>query len=1379
MRSGWNNIKKHLLTALLITIGLLVFAPGVLAAELTYPDNEINTIEKLNAWIKEKSQEAGDHTIIISESFSLEKDSNNGDESIIFGDKTSDKKPEGTFTLTSDEKDLYTISRGKSSANLIQLSSKSTLLLKDITIDGGGANTNPITTGSAAIAIDKYESSEEVNNKTYESTLTIGSDVEVKNNHSTSDVGGGIYNGGNLILAGGTISGNKTITTTTNAKGGGVYNTGNFIMESGSITDNIAIYNATGGSMGQGGGVCNEIEDTANTNRLDVTFTMNDGTISGNKAISNGSHAEGGGVYNDGNVTFTMNGGLITDNTAESNSPSHYGYGGGVYNYYKRMEVDAVDVDVPAVFNMSGGIIGTDPNNGFNTGNKADIGGGIFNYVGKFTMTNGSITGNKAAVEGDKSPDPTDGSQPGCGGGVYNYGRALGDYPSAGQTWIMKAILDIQGGTISNNEAEKNGGGVFNQVYVDKTPDSDKISEAATVSISGEAGIEKNNAKNGAGLYNADGFVNIASGTITGNTAAENGGGIFSQCVTDTKPDNRSLVEMTGGSISSNEAALGGGVYNDGPSKTDPDIKFSSFHLSGAPLGGVIENNTAEGQGGGIFNKGNLSMSAGKISKNTAVIYGAGVLNQYEFTMTGGTIDENTGATNGGGVSNHRNFKLMGGEIKANKAGFGGGVYSYSEDVDTSFTMEDGEITGNTATAVNGLGGGILISKSNNNSTNTISGGTIKDNKQEWITPISHDVALQRAVLTLKPDKKIHLGTNPSQGVSLFDYDNKRAGEINIEGTLTDDSRIFMEENANLKAGIVIATQVNASADDENAGCFNPVTDGTDYYNVVPKGSSNEYILTKGATVKVTLDGKPWAEAGKKLHLYQGTDKKAEGITDARGVCGFSPVADGTYDIYDASAVTGKEVNTGKTITIEGYSGTATVAYHTLTLTAIGNWQTTKNAVSVSYGDDKFDEVVAEGKASEATANIVVLADKEATLTSTSEGADNYKYKWYTADDNNPTETEKNTYDFTMAAATTIKCESMGTNFSATIMLNKDDAVWKNKDIPVSLKQVVGTEIKNYDGKRRENDDEVAHIINFDLTGAIDDPNNLLSIYVNGVDTGQKIGVDANYDLNFYTLDYAVKVKDEATDLSSISATYNGMIYREGRFIEGAEGAAINIGDVFLGSGTLALTAKGEGADTYDCAWTVNEKDPKGFPDNTYVTVDETGKLLTFKNFGIAAYGEKEKGAANKIACEITGTRTTVAISVSLLLDGNGWLAFNAFDSLSLVKVGGGEPIKHDSKPKPGVAHFDVPAPAGDAEDTYKIYVNDIDTGQTTKEINWPYGGIGELYYYTSNISLNATGPGSSSFSFNYMDQDYDSNAPIVTDAPESPMTINVTSQGG
>lgn len=194
----------------------------------------------------------------------------------------------------------------------------------------------------------------------------IMSGGEISGNTTTND-GGGIYlNASTFTMSGGEIHKN----TSTN-KGGGVFLEGTatskstFTMGGGTISENTAKNNDSNSPNGDGGGV--SINSYGE-------FTLNNGTISGNKAVY------GAGVHvNDG--TFTMGNGTISGNTASDRENS----GGGGIHLFK------------GTFTMNGGTVsgneatGIDPDSG---------GGGIYIYSDNnttFTMTGGTFTENKAS----------------------------------------------------------------------------------------------------------------------------------------------------------------------------------------------------------------------------------------------------------------------------------------------------------------------------------------------------------------------------------------------------------------------------------------------------------------------------------------------------------------------------------------------------------------------------------------------------------------------------------------------------------------------------------------------------------------------------------------------------------------------------------------------------------------------------------------------------------------------------------------------------------------------------------------------------------------------------------------------------------------------
>ena len=314
--------------------------------------------------------------------------------------------------------------------------------------------------------------------------------------------------------------------------------------------------------------------------------------------------------------TFNMYGGSIT------------GDGGGVYKSGSNSS-----------FNMYGGSI---------TGNTANsYGGGVYVDGGGFTMSGGTIGGTKTG----ETNTATYG-----GGGVY-----------------AKANFEMTGGSITGNETNRGGG-----VYV-----TGKGSFTMSASADGQniPSITGNNAtENGGGVCvdcgkftmsaSADG-QNIPS--ITGNNATENGGGVY-------VIGSSSTFEMTGGSITGNNAAYGGGVCVS---------KNGSFEMSGSSC---ITNNKADSYGGGV----NINYASAT------------------FTMKGGSITGNNAyksdyiSTFGGGVCvGNGTFTMTDGSITGNNAAYGGGVYTVNE-----FKMTGGSITGNNAYKsdyISTFGGGVCV----------------------------------------------------------------------------------------------------------------------------------------------------------------------------------------------------------------------------------------------------------------------------------------------------------------------------------------------------------------------------------------------------------------------------------------------------------------------------------------------------------------------------------------------------------------------------------------------------------------------------------------------------------------------------------------------
>ena len=180
----------------------------------------------------------------------------------------------------------------------------------------------------------------------------------------------------------------------------------------------------------------------------------------------------------------------------------------------------------------------------------------------------------------------------------------------------------------------------------------------------------------GGGLYNGpDSTLSISDCTITGNSAADFGGGV----------DTRGVALLNGCTISGNSAFDGGGVYGS--------ARLTSCTISG---------NSAGNDGGGFENSSGtqLYLADSTISGNTAA-NGGGV---YGFAaLSDCTISGNKAGSNGGGLFNaSKDSTYLGGcTVSGNSAEGGGGLYTKSETTLTLCT-----ISGNSAVDGGGLENG-------------------------------------------------------------------------------------------------------------------------------------------------------------------------------------------------------------------------------------------------------------------------------------------------------------------------------------------------------------------------------------------------------------------------------------------------------------------------------------------------------------------------------------------------------------------------------------------------------------------------------------------------------------------------------------------------
>ncbi len=339
-------------------------------------------------------------------------------------------------------------------------------------------------------------------------------------------------------------------------------------------------------------------------------FTFN-GTI---KFTNNTAGGAGGAVFTPLSTTFPS-GSVLTGNTAVGN-------GGAVY----------ISVNTNTVTVINATISG-------NTSNGANGGGALYSA--------GSVSSDGSTFDNNHAPA-------GQGGAIYaaqtltlSNAHQFTNNSAAGVGGAIRAnnSLTIPAGSIlTGNSSGNNGGAVY---VASNTQTITAIDSTISNNIAGGTGgggalysagyiishnsIFDNNQAGGSGgaLYAKTVTLNAGS-EVTNNTAAAAAGGIYSTAA--------ATLSMTDSVVSGNTAngGDGGGVLAPGYG--------AIYNISGSD----ISNNTATGQGGGLYVKGTANLTDTSIIGNSAGGNGGGVAAPLGLSVTSSTIANNSGATGGG-----------------------------------------------------------------------------------------------------------------------------------------------------------------------------------------------------------------------------------------------------------------------------------------------------------------------------------------------------------------------------------------------------------------------------------------------------------------------------------------------------------------------------------------------------------------------------------------------------------------------------------------------------------------------------------------------------------------------------------------------------------
>ncbi len=460
-------------------------------------------------------------------------------------------------------------------------------------------------------------------------TMTGGT---VSNNFAANE-GGGLWNSESGILAvnGVTIEANVAAGDAADSGGGGIYNDGGTVtLDTTSLVGNVAT-----GARGSGGGILS----------VDGMVTATNSSL-----LSNGANRAGGGIEI---VDGTL---LLTNTDLIDNDVNGIATGG-----------------VPAPGNGGGlhvsGVAGVTIDNGIVSGNvAASEGGGLWNQVGStLTVRNGTLIQLNTAL-GNAADEG--------GGGIFNNGGTveisdaiiLSNFAD-GMSGSGGGILNVAGGQvtitdteITSNVASRAGGGI---------EDNSVSSTAAAIGNSitlNRVTLDRNNTGvirpgrggalfsapgNGGGLHvTGGGNIAITQSTVSGNVAANEGGGLW---------NGTGVMTIDASTITGNVAGDGGGIFNDSVSG---DITLTNSTISGNRASG---DGVTGGIGGGLRSEGgNLSLTSVTIGMNNAAIGGGLSILSGTADVSSSIVASNVAATdaNVNGTINDVGNNVIGGSAR-------------------------------------------------------------------------------------------------------------------------------------------------------------------------------------------------------------------------------------------------------------------------------------------------------------------------------------------------------------------------------------------------------------------------------------------------------------------------------------------------------------------------------------------------------------------------------------------------------------------------------------------------------------------------------------------------------------------------------------------
>lgn len=501
------------------------------------------------------------------------------------------------------------------------------------------------------------------------------------------------------------------------------------------------------------------------------------------------------------------------------------------------------------------------------TKGNADKGGAVYvENAGEFTAYDLNISGCKA-----------DGS----GGAIFTENNTTvtvrnGELSSCtaggnGGAIVNGGALNISSITFESNEA-KGSNSYGGAIYSDGT-------SSVTASGCTFGGTEGNKAQNGGAaaiVGNSENAVVFTSCIFQKNTAeGSHGGAIFAERAITVKGTSSNKTKILSNKIGG-ASGKGGGIYSS--AKLDIECAEISGNTANDNGGGIyadaksvctikdsdIVGNTANGMGGGLFvssdgtEKGKCTITGGTFKKNEAkgsgggAIYCFGVLVIKDCTIGGtGVGDGNT----------------------ASGADGGGGIFIYNG----SCTLTSTIVTGNAVSGPTAKCAGVFLYSSLNNPIFTVGGttkiGSVTDTNAVYVgyssqyqAVVTVDNLKDGAYINLEPEYLFQKNRELVKGANTSSYASSYKNYFHLTGINTGETW-RLQPNAGNNA--LVLQEIIDGGDGSSSGAWKKLKEA------VTRARENDVILVKG-TIKATSDAGNSGE----LEISKNLTIKGEGTAD-------------------------------------------------------------------------------------------------------------------------------------------------------------------------------------------------------------------------------------------------------------------------------------------------------------------------------------------------------------------------------------------------------------------------------------------------------------------------------------------------------------------